>query len=249
MGENSKISWTDHTFNPWIGCTHVSEGCRFCYAEELMDQRYGRVEWGARGSRSRTKTWGDPVKWDRQAAASGTPARVFCASLADVFDDHASIDPQWRSDLWGLVEKTPDLIWLLLTKRPGNWFMLPNVREPITNVRLGVTIEDDDALVQRAPFIQAAATWGWPIFISYEPALGPVNWSRLGRDHGISQIICGQESGTHRRPFERDWARATRDWCKDGQDVAFFHKQEIDERGRKIELPELDGRQWAEFPA
>ncbi|MGO4406362.1 DUF5131 family protein [Bosea sp. RAF48] len=117
MGENSKIEWTQHTFNPWIGCTKVSPACDHCYAEAMMDGRYGRVRWGAGEDRSRTSAanWRLPIRWDRDAAAAGTRPFVFCASLADVFDNE--VDPLWRSDLMVLIEKTPNLIWLLLTKR------------------------------------------------------------------------------------------------------------------------------------
>lgn len=89
MAENSKIEWTDHTFNPWIGCTKVHEGCAHCYAEADMDKRRGRVKWGPGGTRSKTSAdyWKQPLKWNREAEQAGVRARVFCASLADVFED------------------------------------------------------------------------------------------------------------------------------------------------------------------
>lgn len=86
MAETTKIQWCHATFNPWVGCTKVNEGCKFCYAEMLMDTRYGRVVWGPNGTRSLTKTWGDPLRWNRQAARDGERRKVFCASLADVFE-------------------------------------------------------------------------------------------------------------------------------------------------------------------
>ncbi|MEM1372623.1 MAG: DUF5131 family protein, partial [Pseudomonadota bacterium] len=90
MAEDSGIEWTDHTFNPWTGCTKISPACDNCYAE-AWSQRFGHVEWGAHGARRRTKTWGKPVQWNRKAAKEGRRFRVFCASLADVFDNHRSI--------------------------------------------------------------------------------------------------------------------------------------------------------------
>lgn len=87
MAEHTKIQWCDHTFNPWVGCSKVNEGCKNCYAENLMDTRYGRVEWGPNGTRSLTKTWDDPLRWNREARQSGKGRKVFCASLADVFED------------------------------------------------------------------------------------------------------------------------------------------------------------------
>lgn len=251
MGANSKISWTDHTHNPWIGCTRKSRGCQECYAEDLMADRYARVTWGPKGERSRTKTGRDPIAWDKAAGALGIRQRVFCASLADVFDDHPSILPEWRSDLWDLIAKTPNLDWLLLTKRPENWaFMLPvaEPRPPFDHVRLGVTIEDQDAADERGMILQFAVDIGWPTFISYEPALSSVNWTPFIKGGAIDWLICGAESGPNRRPFDEDYARQSRDAAKQAGG-AFFYKQKIDERGRKVELPELDGRQWAEFPA
>lgn len=137
--KDSAIEWTDHTFNPWIGCTKVSPGCAHCYAETLMDTRYGRVRWGKGQPRQRTSAanWKQPVRWDRRAAAAishardqcsmalGDPAnhlprpRVFCASLADWLDDEVPLE--WLADLLDLIRRTPHLDWLLLTKRPQNW--------------------------------------------------------------------------------------------------------------------------------
>lgn len=119
--KNSKIEWTDHTWNPWIGCTKVSPGCMHCYAEALMDKRMGRATWGKGQPRSRTSAtyWKGPMTWNKEAAASGTRPRVFCASLADWLDDEVPIE--WLADLLDLIRKTPNLDWLLLTKRPQNF--------------------------------------------------------------------------------------------------------------------------------
>ena len=118
--ENSNIEWTDHTFNPWIGCQKVSIGCDHCYAETMMDHRFHKVQWGPHGIRKRTSVanWGYPFRWARDAARRGKSSRVFCASLADVFDNKA--DAAWRMDLFDLIRMTPELDWQLLTKRPEN---------------------------------------------------------------------------------------------------------------------------------
>lgn len=148
MGANSKIEWTDHTFNPWMGCTRVSEGCVNCYAEALMDKRYGKVKWGPQGTRVRTSAqmWKQPLRWnkkhwvecsvcgwrgeyDGEALCPGcdhpmirvmktTRQRVFCGSLMDVGDHHPSILNEWIEDLVRLIAQTQNLDWLLLTKRP-----------------------------------------------------------------------------------------------------------------------------------
>lgn len=139
MAENSKIEWTDHTFNPWIGCTKVSPGCAHCYAERDFDHRKGRVKWGAGNARERTSAdnWKLPLRWNRAVqkeiaervrlqAEENAPffpvarPRVFCASLADWLDDEVPIE--WLADLLDLVRQTPHLDWLLLSKRPQNWY-------------------------------------------------------------------------------------------------------------------------------
>jgi protein gp37 len=118
MGENSAISWCDHTFNPWIGCTKVSDACENCYAE-AWNKRFGKAPgWGPGVPRYRTRTWGEPLKWNREAARTGQRPRIFCASLADVFDNE--VGQSWRDDLWQVLRETPNLRWMLLTKRIGN---------------------------------------------------------------------------------------------------------------------------------
>lgn len=117
MGFNSSIEWTTHTFNPWWGCTKVSDGCKFCYAETLS-KRYGHSVWGPGKARRLMSDnhWQEPVKWNKQAQEQGTRYRVFCASMADVFDEQA---PEGQLDrLWELIRVTPYLDWQLLTKRP-----------------------------------------------------------------------------------------------------------------------------------
>lgn len=129
MSENTKIQWADHTFNPWEGCTKISPGCAHCYADARA-QRFGQVRWGKFQPRRRTSAanWRLPVKWNRAEAtkmvnhaefAAATRPRVFCASLADWLDDEVPFE--WLADLLQLIHDTPNLDWLLLTKRPENW--------------------------------------------------------------------------------------------------------------------------------
>jgi protein gp37 len=116
VGENTAISWADHTQNFWVGCTKVSPACDHCYAE-LWARRTGNPAlWS--GKRRRTKTWGDPIKWNRQAVITGYRPRIFCSSVADFFDNE--IDPQWRTEAWEVIRATPNLHWMVLTKRIGN---------------------------------------------------------------------------------------------------------------------------------
>ena len=198
MGENTKIEWPHHTFNPIIGCTKKSEGCKNCYAEEMMDHRYGRAKWGANGTRVRTSSdnWKKPYTWNRKAAKLGERHRVFCASLSDVFEEHpAWVEP--RRDLLKMIAETPHLDWLLLTKRPENvlrmieesaeylfkhsditvaskWLKwLKHGSDYMPNVWAGASVENQKVADQRIPEllkIPAAVR-----FLSMEPLLGPVN--------------------------------------------------------------------------
>jgi protein gp37 len=220
MGEKTEIAWCDSTFNPWIGCQKVSPGCDHCYAEALMDKRYGKVQWGPHGERKRTSAanWKLPLRWAKAAHATGKRPRVFCASLADVFDNQ--IDPSWRIDLFDLIGETEELDWLLLTKRPENIAkMLPtNWGDGWSNVWLGTTCEDQANFDRRWPKLRdvPAAVH----FISYEPAIGPL----FVRPNLPSWIICGGESGGGARMMQAEWARDIRDQCKVAG-IPFFMKQ------------------------
>jgi len=183
--KDSKIEWTHHTFNPWIGCTRVSPGCVNCYAETMMDKRWGKVEWGPQGQRIRTSDdyWKQPLKWNREAAAAGERRRVFCASLADVFEnkpDQRQEMDAWRLSLFDLIYDTPSLDWLILTKRPENvkvmvpWmFHHPDFHGWPSNVWIGTSVENQEYADKRIPEllkIPAAVR-----FLSVEPLLGPVD--------------------------------------------------------------------------
>jgi protein gp37 len=205
MAEVTGIAWTDSTFNPWIGCTKVGPGCDHCYAEAL-DKRHrwgGATHWGAGVPRKRTSPdyWRKPLAWNRKAEASGQPWRVFCASLADVFDNE--VPEEWRGDLWRLIRATPALTWLLLTKRIGNVAkMHPGGHYP--NVWIGATIVNAEEAERDAPKLLAVRGVA-KRFVSYEPALGPVDWSKYP---GIDWIIVGGEStqGAKARTFNVRWA-------------------------------------------
>ena len=226
MTENSKIEWTDHTFNPWMGCQTVSPGCDLCYAEAMMDHRFGKVLWGAHGKRVRTteRNWKAPLRWAKAAQNTGTRPRVFCASLGDVWDNKAP--KEWRVDLFRLIDNTPELDWLLLTKRPENIAkMLPVAIAglkpwPWPNVWLGTTCEDQEYYDRRWPVLSKVPA---PVhFVSYEPALGPLvlPWSARRPDW----IICGGESGPGARMMKPKWARDLMKQCH-RRGIAFFMKQ------------------------
>lgn len=269
--KDSKIEWTDHTFNPWIGCTRVSPGCVNCYAETMMADRYKKVKWGPQGLRVRTSTdyWKQPFKWNRQAAAEGVRRRVFCASLADVFEDKADQREgmeAWRLDLFYLIQQTPHLDWLLLTKRPDNalvwfdglyqddqWRWGVNIDEDdltedrLRNVWIGTSVEDQRRADERIPHLLAipAAVR----FLSVEPLLGPVDLGLFGTVPG-----CTDNGGHYHLTADRiNWvicggesgpnARPMNpDWARSLRDqcqaaaVPFFFKQ-WGEYGPCTEIP------------
>jgi protein gp37 len=226
MGQNSKIEWCDHTFNPWIGCQKVSPGCDHCYAEAMMDHRYRRVQWGPHGARQRTskENWKKPLNWNADARnfckEHGHRPRVFCASLADVFDN--KVETSWRDDLFDLIRKCNKLDWLVLTKRPENIARMlpPDWRDGYPNVWLGTTAEDQsrfDLRWKRLKIVPAVIR-----FISYEPALGPV---RLPSSGSLPDwLISGGESGAGARELKPQWVRNVIADCR-SYGVAPFHKQ------------------------
>ncbi len=212
MAEHTKIEWCDHTFNPWIGCTKVSPACDFCYAEEMMDTRYGRARWGAGEDRVRTSpsNWNQPRAWDRKAKAAGTRPFVFCASLADVFDNE--VDPAWRRALFDLIQDTPNLVWLLLTKRIGNVLKMtdPEAGCPALpgNVAIGATMANQEEYDRDRMKLWEVRQQEDPLFTfaSFEPLLGRIILDK----HAPDWIIVGGESGRNARPMDLEWARSLR---------------------------------------
>lgn len=220
MGENSAISWTKHTFNPWIGCSKVHEGCTHCYAEELMATRYKRVVWGVNGTRTKTKTWRDPIRWNREAVEAGERHRVFCASLADVFEDRPELEP-WRRELFDLIDATPQLDWQLLTKRPENILrMWPSYYRD--NVWLGTSVSNQKTFDEFSYLLRQNRTIAKVLFLSAEPLLGPI---QLDEDIDIIDwLIVGGESGKGARPCEVEWIQSLVRQCDD-YGVRCFVKQ------------------------
>jgi len=222
LGYVTAIAWTDHTFNPWLGCHKVSQGCVHCYAETLVKNRMGMPGmWGAAGQRKRTKTpWQNVPRWNSEARAEGRAHRVFCASLADVFEDEAGPN-LWRPEVWDLIHACPWLDFQLLTKRPENIErMLPDDwDEGWPNVWLGTSIEDN-RVADRASFLTAVPAMIH--FVSYEPAIGPLNELSL---KDIEWVICGGESGPDYRPMRIEWAHDMRHRCA-MEGIDFFFKQD-----------------------
>jgi len=265
VAENSKIEWCDHTFNPWIGCTKISPACDNCYAAE-WDKRYeGGQHWGPKAPRRRTSesNWRKPLGWNKKAEKLGIRYRVFCASLADVFDN--KVPMAWRTDLWALIHMTPHLDWLLLTKRPQNikkmmgaWDGFPD------NVWLGTTVENQEVVDKNIPILLDVPARIH--FLSCEPLLEEINL--YPHMPNLDWVIAGGESGQEARPMHPEWVRKIRNDCH-AHGVPFLFKQwgqwhadalmytcaktgECPPRNMKIGKKKagrkLDGRTWDEFP-
>ena len=279
MGEITAISWADSTFNCWIGCQKVGPGCDFCYAEALNERFADGANWGPGAPRRRTTeaNWRKPLQWNGNAekfmAQHGRRQRVFCASMADVFDNEAP--QEWREDLWDLIDATPNLDWLIVTKRVSNVEkMMPDRwRENWpAHVWLLITTVNQDEVDRDAPRLLhlKRAHRIRIVGLSIEPMLGPINLRSVAPDDGygwnvlagyihdmgvptadagrLDWIICGGESGREARPMHPDWARGLRDQCAKAK-VA-FHLKQITDGGRKLPIAEWpEDLRIQEFPA
>lgn len=221
MGQKSAIEWTDHTFNPWWGCVKVSAGCTHCYAETWAN-RYGYDIWGTNKLRRQfgETHWKQPIIWNQQAIRNNQRKRVFCASMADVFEDNPNIE-QDRLKLWEIIEQTPQLDWLLLTKRPENILRLSSwdTQWP-QNIWAMTSVEDQTQAEKRIPYLLEIPTLVRGL--SVEPLLSPIDlrpW--LG---AIQWVIVGGESGNSSRPMHPEWVRQIKEQCVTNG-VAFFFKQ------------------------
>ncbi len=225
MAENSKIEWTTHTFNPWVGCEKISPACDHCYAEGWAKRTGQGALWNGERRRTSEANWRKPMKWNADAYASGVRPRVFCASLADVCDNQ--VPDEWRRDLVKLITGTPWLDWLLLTKRPqlAARMMPDRWWSGWDHVWLGATVENR-LEERRIRFLREAPAR--TRFLSCEPLLEPIAPDLTG----IDWVICGGESGGGARNMDPTWARALRDQCQ-MSGVAFFMKQ----MARKVAIP------------
>ncbi len=252
MGKNSGIQWTDNTFNPWMGCTKVSPGCEHCYAEADRKRR-GQLLWGPKAPRQRTSAayWKQPLAWNEEATRLGIPARVFCGSLCDICEDRDDL-LEARADLMRLIEATPMLDWLLLTKRPENFNRFfgrrwgANWPKNVWAMASVTTQKEADRLVPELMKVPATVRG-----LSMEPLLEAVTLKHLlterlpvmrerREDEGgdanliptgefrtvkrIDWVIIGGESGPGARPFFLEWAWNIVIECQ-AERVAQFVKQ------------------------
>lgn len=262
MAETTEISWCDCTFNGWIGCTKVSPACDHCYAARDNERRKWVDGWGPGVPRRRTSeaNWRQPLRWNRKAEQTGERPRVFCSSLADVFDNE--VPGAWRCDLFNLIRQTPNLRWIILTKRIGNARkMLPDNFGPALypNVGLMATLENQEVWDRDFPKLMALpAAWRG---VSAEPLLGPIDMAPLVSQLGTPEwMIVGGESGPLARPMNPDWARALLAQCRIFG-ITFHFKQwgsnipDGEIKGRYRRVPKavagcsLDGVTHKHFPA
>jgi len=218
--KDTSIEWAHHSFNPWWGCTKISPGCQHCYAENIA-HRFKRAKWGPKQTRVRNTEdyWRQPLLWQNQAFKTGVRPRVFCASMADVFDHEAP--DQWRLDLWNLITATPSLDWLLLTKRSAEMWRWCMHHQLPRNVWLGITVENQKSYDERG-FDLLRMTNPVVRFLSAEPMLGPINLD----DYSTKPdwVICGGESGPRARPMDPEWVVDLEAQCTTHK-IPFFFKQ------------------------
>lgn len=226
MARNSQIEWTHHTFNPWWGCSKVSAACDNCYAE-LWAKRLGHQLWGRKSARRffGPTHWREPLVWNEEAKVQGKRQRVFCASMADVFEKRAELNES-RQQLWALIEKTPWLDWLLLTKRPQNIdVMVPWGDNWPVNAWIGTTVENQKSAEMRLPFLLKVPAS--VRFLSCEPLLSAIDlrpWFKKNNLCPIDWVIAGGESGPGARPMHPDWATSLLRQCQKAK-VPFHFKQ------------------------
>ncbi len=248
MTTNSNIEWTHHTFNPWVGCSKIHTGCKFCYAEELADHRFGKlwgVKWGPQGTRSRTsaENWRKPLEWNRKAEKVGERHRVFCASLADVFEDRPEL-VDLRAELFALIDTTQQLDWLILTKRPENVRRMWPDNRYRENVWLGTSVSDQMTANVWTERLIHLRDLTFILFLSVEPLLGPVKIPHLDQ---LDWVIVGGESHRSAKTARRCDDESLRDvveQCRSAK-VAVFVKQ----LGTRKDLKHKKGGDMAEWPA
>lgn len=257
MGAETTISWTHHTHNPIVGCARKNSACLNCYAEQYAE-RWGLAQWGVHGTRHITSdnNWKKPIKWQKDAEKKGIRQRVFCASLSDVMEDH----PVWlqvRDRLWDLIERTPNLDWMLLTKRPENYErFIPDKWKAEgsfpKNVWLGATIANQKDHDSFMPHLYGfCKKHNVPVmFISMEPLLGPITFTDEVLE--MSNLLCliGGESGhvSKIRKLDLTHVRHIINQLKEHPGAHIFFKQLGTILAKEFKLKDSKGETLDEYP-
>lgn len=237
------ISWTNVTWNPTFGCSVVSEGCRFCYAQTIA-LKFGQSKKPWTGANAAENVQLKPHKL-REPYKLKEPSRIFVNSMSDLF--HEQIPDAYIEKVFDVMNELPQHIFQVLTKRPeraAEW-----TYGWASNIWMGTSVEDRRAVHRIETLKQCEAR---VLFISAEPLLGPLGDLDLS---GIHWLIVGGESGIHMKPnsprwMQQDWARDLKRQCIE-QSVAYFYKQDSGQRTEmRPYLVEEDGSrwQWMQFP-
>lgn len=259
MGADSKIEWTDHTFNPWLGCTKVGPGCDNCYAaaQDHRWKRGGARHWGSGVPRlpASARYMGGPLKWADDALAKGESARVFCGSTMDVFDNE--VPDHWRAGLAGIVAATRHALdWIFVTKRIGNAARMLKEMGTMPAIIVATCVNDAEWERDKHKLFELGNATGVKIGVSYEPALGPSHWIDADR---LDWLIVGGESEQPVRdretaPFHIEWAHraimAAMPFGK-GRGAKIFVKQLGAKpmlAGQPYRTPDKAGRDMAHWP-
>jgi protein gp37 len=272
----TKIEYGDRTWNVLTGCTIKSEGCVNCWARGMAKRLKAMERPEYQDAVDDTGNWTsiitflpdrlkEPLTWRK-------PQHVLVEYMGDLF--HKNVPADYIDRVFDVMKQTPQHTYQLLTKRPDQMAMLLQDYEPLPNVVLGASVENQKRADERVEPMHFLSVRGWRTWVSYEPALGLVDWSGW---KFLDQLICGGESGANARPMHPDWARFARDFCVKNK-IPFFFKQygewspreglkfEIDENtkfknkpipwgdevvykvGKSMSKAVLDGFEWRELP-
>lgn len=252
MGQITRIAWCHHTFNVWEGCTKISPGCKYCYAESRDRRVHGLLadrtppHWGAGKPRKPMSAgyWKQLVKWNREAMEAGERRRVFCGSLCDWADSEGI--PEARARLFGLMKLCTSLDFLLLSKRAGEIpaALPPDWGSGYPNAWLGHSLTTQEEVDTLGPqLLRIPATLH---FASLEPLLEEVTIAPL-LQQGLGWVIVGGESGSPRN-FDPAWARRVIDECHAAGAIPFV-KQLGTVAARRLKLVHSKGEDPTEWEA
>lgn len=243
MADKTKIEWTDATINPIVGCKPISPGCANCYAAVMAHRFGGRIEIYEGLTTDQGKWTGDvhfnPVVLQKKLPKEGR--LNFLCSMSDIF--HEKVQDEWLDQIFEFTYQNPQHIFQVLTKRPERMVEYFSQHDLHENLWLGVTAENQETAAERIP--QLLRLDPKVAFVSAEPLLGSIDFSKIPNSNLVNWVIVGGETGPNARPMQPEWAIEIRDWCF-AEDIPFFFKQMGGKRGKGEDS--LEGRFYQEFP-